>query len=58
MQRHGLTRIAPAIKVAPFRSLNNFSIQSSFNIPLFDREVVDDVFLDQKGLVFGIGQFF
>lgn len=51
MQRHGLTRIAPAIKVAPFRSLNNFSIQSSFNIPLFDREVVDDVFLDQKGFI-------
>lgn len=51
MQRHGLTRIAPAIKVAPFRSLNNFSIQSSFNIPLFDREVVNDVFLDQKGFI-------
>lgn len=50
-QRHGLTRIAPAIKVAPFRSLNNFSIQSAFNIPLFDKEVIEDVFLDQKGFI-------
>ena len=50
-QRRGLTRIAPAIKVAPFSNLNNFSIQSSFSFPLFDEEVIQGVYLDQKGYV-------
>jgi hypothetical protein len=50
-QRRGLTRIAPAIKVAPFSDLTNFSIQSSFSIPLFDEEDIQGVHLDQKGYV-------
>jgi hypothetical protein len=50
-QRRGLTRIAPAIKVAPFSDLTNFSIQSSFSIPLFDEEDIQGVYLDQKGYV-------
>lgn len=47
--RSGLTSIAPAIKFVPFASLNNFSIQSSFSIPLIDQETEQGVFLDQKG---------
>lgn len=50
-QRRGLTRIAPAIKVAPFSSLTNFSIQSSFSIPLFQEESLGGVYLDQKGFI-------
>ena len=52
-QRMGLTRIAPAIKVAPFSNLTNFSIQSSFSFPLFDEDEKDTqgVFLDQKSFI-------
>ena len=50
-QRHGFTRLAPAVKVAPFRSLSNFSVQSSFSIPLFEKKTKDAVFLDQKGYI-------
>ena len=50
-QRHGFTRFAPAVKVAPFRNLSNFSVQSSFSIPLFEEETKDAVFLDQKGYI-------
>lgn len=47
--RSGLTNIAPSVKFVPFERLNNFSVQSSLFIPLFDNEVEDGVFLDQKG---------
>ena len=50
-QRYGFTRIAPAIKIAPFQNLTNFSVQSSFSIPLFEEETKDAVFLDQKGYI-------
>lgn len=50
-QRHGISRIAPAVKVAPFQSLNNLSIQSSFSFPLFDKETEQGVYLDQKGYI-------
>lgn len=52
-QRMGLTLIAPAIKVAPFSNLTNFSIQSSFSFPLFDEDEKDTqgVFLDQKSFI-------
>ena len=50
-QRWVLTRIAPAIKVASFSSLTNFSIQSSFIIPLFQEESLGGVYLDQKGFI-------
>jgi len=49
--RHGFTRFAPAVKVAPFQNLNNFSIQSSISIPLLDKETMNGVFLDQKGFI-------
>ena len=46
----GLTSIAPSIKFVPFKNVGNFSILSSFSIPLIGSEVDDNgVFLDQKG---------
>ena len=36
--RSGLSHIAPSIKVSPFAKLSNFSIQSSFFIPVFKEE--------------------
>lgn len=47
--RSGLTSIAPTVKFVPFASLSNFSIQSSFFIPLVKNETINDVFLDQNG---------
>jgi len=47
--RSGLTSIAPSVKFVPFSNISNFSIQSSFFIPLVDNEVENGVFLDQKG---------
>ncbi|MBU2995486.1 transporter [Cellulophaga baltica] len=47
--RSGLTSIAPSVKFVPFAKISNFSIQSSFYIPLIDNEVEEGVFLDQKG---------
>ena len=49
--RSGLTSFAPAVKFTPFASLNNFSIQSAFFIPLVDNEVENGVFLDQNGFI-------
>lgn len=47
--RSGITSVAPSVKVAPFKNISNFSIQSSFHIPLVDNETENGVFLDQKG---------
>jgi len=62
--RSGLTSIAPSIKFVPFKSVSNFSIQSSLFIPLVDQETEDGiidvntqqttrdaVFLDQNGFI-------
>jgi len=49
--RSGFTSIAPSVKFVPFEKAGNFSIQSSFFIPLVDNEVEQGVFLDQKGFV-------
>ena len=49
--RSGFTSIAPSVKVVPFATASNFSIQSSFFIPLVDNEVEEGVFLDQKGFI-------
>ena len=49
--RSGLTAFAPSIKFVPFASVSNFSIQSSFFIPLIDNETENGVFLEQKGSV-------
>ena len=47
----GLTSIAPSIKFVPFKNVGNFSILSSFSIPLVSDEIDKDsgVFLDQNG---------
>jgi hypothetical protein len=46
----GLTSIAPSVKIVPFKKVGNFSILSSFSIPLISQEVDDNgVFLDQDG---------
>lgn len=47
--RSGITSVAPAIKIAPFKAISNFSVQSAFYIPLVDNESENGVFLDQKG---------
>lgn len=58
--RSGLTAFAPSIKFVPFPSISNFSIQSSFFIPLIDNEtenglkngentIRNSVFLEQNG---------
>ncbi|WP_282162382.1 hypothetical protein [Ulvibacterium marinum] len=47
--RSGFTSIAPSVKFVPIASVSNFSIQSSFFIPLVDNEVENGVFLDQNG---------
>lgn len=49
--RSGLTSIAPSVKFVPISALSNFSIQSSFFIPLVDNETENGVFLDQKGFI-------
>ncbi|WP_103069628.1 hypothetical protein [Aquimarina sediminis] len=49
--RSGLTSIAPSVKFVPFENVNNFSIQSSFFIPLVDNESENGVFLDQNGFI-------
>jgi len=49
--RSGFTSIAPSVKFVPFASFANFSIQSSFFIPLVDNETENGVFLDQKGFI-------
>lgn len=49
--RSGFTGIAPSVKVVPLANVSNFSIQSSFFIPLIDNEVEEGVFLDQNGYI-------
>ncbi len=49
--RSGLTSIAPSVKFVPVATISNFSIQSSFFIPLVDNETENSVFLDQKGYI-------
>ncbi|GAA0711664.1 hypothetical protein GCM10009430_01360 [Aquimarina litoralis] len=54
-RRSGLTTIAPAIRIQPFRSLSTFSFTSALIIPVFEDtpDSVDDnvfSFLDQRSL--------
>ncbi len=50
--RSGLTAIAPSIKFVPFKTMGNFSIQSSLIIPLINEEKDSrGVFLEQNGFV-------
>jgi len=50
-ERSGLAHIAPSVKIAPFSSLPRFSIQSSFFIPVFDKEINQNGFLAQKSFI-------
>ncbi|WP_108804995.1 hypothetical protein [Aquimarina sp. Aq107] len=50
--RSGITSIAPSVKFVPFKSLSNFSVQSSLVIPTIKSEFDDGVFFDQDGFVF------
>lgn len=56
--RSGLTSIAPSVKFVPFGTVNNFSVQSSFFIPLVDNESEEGVFLDQNGFTWQNRFFF
>lgn len=49
--RTGLAHIAPSIKIAPFKSLNNFSIQSSLFIPIHKIESDNNGFLAAKSFI-------
>lgn len=49
--RSGLGHIAPSVKIAPFGSLPNFSVQSSFFIPVFDKESNENGYLAQKSYI-------
>ena len=48
----GLSSIAPAIKFNPIKDWGRFAVQTSFSIPLFENEVEQNIFLDQKGYTF------
>ena len=49
--RSGIGHIAPSVKIAPFESLPRFSIQSSFFIPVFDKESNENGYLAQKSYI-------
>ena len=49
--RAGISHIAPSVKIAPFSSVPRFSIQSSFFIPVFDKESDQNGFLAQKSFI-------
>ena len=48
--RSGLTSVAPSLKIQPFKSLGNFSLQTSFYIPLFKDEP-NAPYLDKRSYV-------
>ncbi len=62
-RRSGLTTIAPAIRVQPFKSISNFSFTTSFIIPIFEDkpDAVPDgasSFLDQKSFAWDTKFFY
>ncbi|MFY0629856.1 MAG: hypothetical protein JXR05_05705 [Flavobacteriaceae bacterium] len=50
--RNGLSTIAPAIKIQPFKSISNLSVQTALHIPTFKGSDNTGVFLDQSSWVF------
>lgn len=50
--RSGITSFAPAIKLQPFSTVGNFSIQTALHIPLVKNETENGVFLDQTAWSF------
>lgn len=49
--RSGIGHIAPSVKIAPFESLPRFSVQSSFFIPVFEKESNENGYLAQKSYI-------
>lgn len=49
--RTGVSHIAPSIKVAPFRTVPNFSVQSSLFIPLFSQEINQNGYLANNSYI-------
>lgn len=49
--RNGLSTIAPAIKIQPFKNISNFSVQTALHIPTFKGSDNTGVFLDQSAWV-------
>ncbi|WP_395076379.1 hypothetical protein [Flavobacterium sp.] len=50
--RSGFAHFAPSVKVSPFNSLPNFSIQTSLYIPLFKEESNINGYLAEKSYIF------
>lgn len=46
--RNGLSTIAPAIKIQPFKNVGNFSVTTALHIPTFSGSDNSGVFLDQS----------
>lgn len=55
--RNGLSSVAPSIKVQPFKKVSNFSLQTSFYIPLFE-DVPGAPYLDKRSYVWETKFFF
>ena len=51
-KRSGLSSIAPVIKFTPIKDWGRFAVQTSFSIPLFEDEIENSIYLDQKGYTF------
>ncbi|MBF2709608.1 hypothetical protein [Flavobacterium soyangense] len=49
--RNGLSHIAPSVKISPFKNLSNFSVQSSFFIPLLNEESNGNGYLANKSYI-------
>lgn len=48
--RNGLSSVAPSVKIQPFKNVSNFSLQSSFYIPVFE-DVPGAPYLDKRSYV-------
>ncbi len=56
--RSGFSHFAPSIKISPFKKIPNFSIQSSFFIPVFEKEKDENGYLANKSYIFQNRFFF
>lgn len=55
--RSGITTIAPSVRIQPFENISNFSLTSSFFIPIFKDEAVSG-YLDQRSFAWETKFFF
>lgn len=58
ISRSGVGSIGANIRFVPFKSVSNFSIQTSFFVPLVENESEDGVFLDRKSYLWDLRFFF